>query len=105
MRARQAREQVKHANTLARHLADSFFRQRITTKEIKKLTPKNFLSVYLLRISPYSVRMRKNTDQKSSEYGHFLCSDSQGRLILVGLTSLNVFIIKFYDLYLFKYIH
>ena len=25
----------------------------------------------LLRISPYSVRMRENTDQKNSEYGHF----------------------------------
>ena len=25
----------------------------------------------LLRKSPYSVRMRENTDQKNSEYGHF----------------------------------
>ena len=25
---------------------------------------------------PYSVRMRKNTDQNNSEYGHFLRSDS-----------------------------
>ena len=25
----------------------------------------------MLRISPYSVRMRKNTDQNNSEYGHF----------------------------------
>ena len=24
----------------------------------------------ILRISPYSVRMRENTDQKNSEYGH-----------------------------------
>ena len=23
---------------------------------------------------PYSVRMRENTDQKNSEYGHFQCS-------------------------------
>ena len=29
----------------------------------------------LLRISPYSVRMRENMDQKNSEYGHFSCSD------------------------------
>ena len=29
----------------------------------------------ILRISPYSVRMRENTDQKNSEYGHFLRSD------------------------------
>ena len=27
-------------------------------------------------ISPYSVRMRENTDQNNSKYGHFLCSDS-----------------------------
>ena len=26
------------------------------------------------RISPYSVRMRKNADQNNSEYGHFLRS-------------------------------
>ena len=25
----------------------------------------------ILRISPYSVRMRENTDRKNSEYGHF----------------------------------
>ena len=30
---------------------------------------------YTLRISPYSVRIRENTDQKNSEYGHFLRSD------------------------------
>ena len=28
----------------------------------------------ILHISPYSVRMRNNTDQNNSEYGHFLCS-------------------------------
>ena len=27
-----------------------------------------------LRFSPHSVRMRENTDQNSSEYGHFLGS-------------------------------
>ena len=27
----------------------------------------------MLRISPYSVRMQENTDQKNSEYGHFSC--------------------------------
>ena len=27
-------------------------------------------------ISPYLVRMQENTDQKSSEYGYFLYSDS-----------------------------
>ena len=29
----------------------------------------------VLRISPYSVRMRGNTDQNNFEYGHFLRSD------------------------------
>ena len=29
----------------------------------------------ILRISPYSVRMRENADQNNSEYGHFLRSD------------------------------
>ena len=28
----------------------------------------------ILRISPYSVQMQENTDQKNSEYGHFLRS-------------------------------
>ena len=28
----------------------------------------------ILRISPYSVRIRENTDQNNSEYGHFLIS-------------------------------
>ena len=28
----------------------------------------------ILRISPYSVRMRENADQNNSEYGHFLRS-------------------------------
>ena len=30
----------------------------------------------ILRISPYSVRMRENTDQKNSEYGNYLRSVS-----------------------------
>ena len=29
----------------------------------------------ILRISPYSVRMRENADQNNTEYGHFLRSD------------------------------
>ena len=31
--------------------------------------------VILVRISPYSVGMWENTDQKNSEYGHFSRSD------------------------------
>ena len=30
----------------------------------------------LLRISPYSVRMWENTEEKNSEYGHFSGSDT-----------------------------
>ena len=30
----------------------------------------------ILRLSPYSVRMRESMDQNNSEYGHFLRSDS-----------------------------
>ena len=30
----------------------------------------------MLRISPHSVRMREDTDQNNSEYGHFLRSES-----------------------------
>ena len=33
-----------------------------------------FLSVYFCDISPYSVQMRENRDQKNSEYGHYLRS-------------------------------
>ena len=32
------------------------------------------LNTEILRISPYSVRKRENTDQNNSEYGHFLRS-------------------------------
>ena len=30
----------------------------------------------ILRISPYPVQVRENTDQKNSEYGHFSRSES-----------------------------
>ena len=33
-------------------------------------------STTTLRIAPYSVRMRENTDQNNYEYGHFSRSDS-----------------------------
>ena len=35
------------------------------------------LDSHILRIVPYSVGMRENTDQENSEYGHFSRSDSQ----------------------------
>ena len=35
--------------------------------------------VRILRISPYSVRMRENVNQNNSEYGHFLRSVNNSR--------------------------
>ena len=35
------------------------------------------LVLYTLRESPYSVWMRKNTDQENSEYGRFLRSNTE----------------------------
>ena len=34
----------------------------------------------ILRISPYSVRMKENTDQKNLEYGHFSRKCQEKRL-------------------------
>ena len=30
---------------------------------------------------PYSVQMRENTEQKNSDYGHFLCSGSYFNIV------------------------
>ena len=38
----------------------------------------------VLRISPYSVRMRENTDQNNFEYGHFLRSDCKSKSTVVN---------------------
>ena len=38
----------------------------------------------VLLTSPYSVRMRENTDQNKSEYGHFLCSDFKSKSTVVN---------------------
>ena len=40
--------------------------------------------VILVRISPYSVRMRENADQNNSEYGHLLLSDSYWKLLFLA---------------------
>ena len=60
-----------------------------------------FWSVFSLtrtdRISPYSVRMRENSKQKNSEYGHFSGSDSANLKILqsdLPRTSPHPFLIK-----------
>ena len=41
----------------------------------------------ILRVSPYSVQMWKNTDQKNSEHGHFSRSDNF--VLFLQLESLN----------------
>ena len=46
------------------------------------------LHEFLLRISPYSVRMQENTDQKNSEYGYF--SHSTRFIVEWLLRGLNV---------------
>ena len=38
----------------------------------------------VLRISPYSVRVRENPDQNNSEYGHFLRSDCKSKSTVVN---------------------
>ena len=46
----------------------------------------------ILRISPYSVRMRENEEQNNSEYGHFLLS---GVVVHEGYTSAGILLRKF----------
>ena len=49
----------------------------------------------ILRISPYSVRMRENADQKNSEYGHFSCSVTVIKLLNFW-HFLNTFFVIFF---------
>lgn len=51
--------------------------------------------------SPYSARMRENLDQKNSDYGHFLCSDSQIEFLLLyleGVTNNFTAVVKIFYL-------
>ena len=45
----------------------------------------------MLRICPYSVRLRENKDQNNSEYGHFLCSgtNTKRHFFLYVIFTLN----------------
>ena len=45
-----------------------------TNDKKDKIQKSYTLSEKILRISPYSVRTRENTDHNNSEYGHFLHS-------------------------------
>ena len=52
----------------------------------------------ILRISPYSVRIRENTDQSNSKYGYFLRSDSFSHIcncIIFPTLFSSTFAIKF----------
>ena len=61
----------------------------------------------ILRISPYSVRMRENTDQNYSKYGHFLRSDvNKSRLINDPLVKFILsFIIREREIFHYCYYH
>ena len=48
------------------------YEQRIRVKE--ELKDINLGLRENVRISPYSLQMRENTDQKTSEYGRFSCN-------------------------------
>ena len=50
-----------------------------------------YLLWLLLRISPYSVWMWENTDQKNSEYGHFSHIPALGRAITLPNVKSTVF--------------
>ena len=47
----------------------------LSTNPTKWSNPLNNSLVIVLRISPYSVRMRENVEQKKLVFGHFLRSD------------------------------
>ena len=46
----------------------------ISSMGIKSVLIRIYSGILVLRISPYSVQMRENTDQNNSKYGHFSCS-------------------------------
>ena len=48
---------------------------------------KSVFGVILIRIFPYSVRMRENTDQNNYEYGHFSRS---GKCWNIGILWINL---------------
>ena len=54
-----------------------------------------YFPAFGLNISPYSVRMRENTDQNNSEYGHFsrsVCLAKIYKLLSTCLFKRNIFI-------------
>ena len=61
-------------STLKEKLTDAPLREKCLHSELFLSTFSRIRTEYgeILRISPYSVRMRENEDQNNSEYGHFL---------------------------------
>ena len=60
---------------------------RLRKKKERKL---NVKFKKILSISPYSVRMRENTDQKNSEYGHFSRSDKPYFYKVIYILRFNI---------------
>ena len=62
----------------------------------------------ILSISPYSIRMRENTDQKNSEYGHFSRSVRRHlliffiRAVLTWQTYKNMTVCSYHVMYAFQ---
>ena len=78
-----------------RTLSKTPFRKKCPYSEFSWFVFSRIRTEYeILRISPYSVRMWENKDQKSSEYGHFLRSGVfgiQSHLIrLIVMIPLNI---------------
>ena len=59
----------------------------------KKVGIRSYSGPYFRSISPYSVRMRENTDPNNSEYGHFsrsLHPEDALKFTLIEIHHLNV---------------
>ena len=84
-------EPLHFGNTITRtimpHISFSFIKKRTSIKSLREMCPNTefFWSVFsriwtkcgnLLRVSPYSVQIRENMDQKNSVFGHFLHSEN-----------------------------
>ena len=53
----------------------------------------------ILCISPYSVRMRENADQKNSKYGHFSHSERSQHWLMSGTNTWLLVTVRWIELY------
>ena len=74
------------------------YRLHLNTHCTKSVRVRSYSGPYFpafgLNMSPYLVRMRENTDQNNSKYGHFSSSDIISNSLKVSLKSLKVFLIN-----------